>query len=181
MNRIRALRDDLQLSQDKLASLAEVSRHSIIRMEQLCYPNPLPNVVMALSDLTGVSEKDIETQYYEAVLTNRVRTGLLLVPHHDLLLKLTHQLIVSCSISGGIPDVHLFTIWRSAIADLLRVSSSQIHFSMMTSIHPATLFKYEAFKTGFPDPIKVALEQMNLPLEQITLFETSEVFNWIKR
>lgn len=178
---IKELREDLNLNQSELASLSEVSRHAIIRLEQLCYPNPLPSVVQALSDLTGISVDTIVGQYLRDVTTNRVMTGSLLNYHHNFLLSLTQQLIVNSGLSGSLTSQHPFSIWRITVSDLLRVSTSQIHFSMMTSIHPATLFKYEAFKTGFPEPIKVALTEMDLPPSQIEIFETSDLFNWVRK
>lgn len=177
MSRIRELREELHISQDQLASLAEVSRHAVIRSEQLCYSSPLPSIVQALSDLTGLSENEIVQFYLNDVKHNRIKAGLLLFPFHNYLLALTHQLIVS---AGTMVSQHPFAIWRMTCCDLLGVSTSQVHFSIMTSIHPATLSKYEAFKTGFPGPIGLALTEMNLPSEQITLFETQDLFNWRK-
>ena len=181
MSRIRELREQLNLSQDQLANLAEVSRHAVIRNEQLCYPNPLPRVVTALSELTGLAPLSIETDYYQDVLTNRRTTGALLKEHHNYLLALTHQLVVNSGLSGTLSSQHPFAFWRLSVSSLLNVSSSQIHFSIMTSIHPATLFKYESFKTGFPAPMHVALTQLGLPDEQLALFAETSIFNWIRR
>ena len=178
---LKELREDLNLSQDQLASLAEVSRHAIIRLEQLCYPNPLPRVIETLSDLTGLSINSLEKDYLSDVLANRLNTGALLRPHHNFLVSLTQELIINSGLSENLTNSHPFSLWRITVSDLLKVSASQIHFSMMTSIHPATLHKYENFKTGFPEPIKVALTEMDLPTLQLAIFEEYATFNEIKK
>ena len=183
MNTLKSIRSELNLTQDQLAGLSDTTRHSVIRMEQLCYPQPLPSIVTAISELTGLTPEAIETQYFADVERNRIATGLLLEPHYETLTAVASLLaapvVTSTTSSIAVSGIHPFETWRIHACDLLGVSSSQIHFSIMTSIHPATLFKYEAFKTGFPLPIKVALTHIGLPPTLIEIFSSSAAFNTI--
>ena len=177
MNYTKELRAELVLTQEQLAALSETSRHAVMRMEQLCYPTPLPNIVTTLSELTGLSEEQIQVQYTKDVILNRLTTARALRPHHNFLVSMGTKL---AQLPLSEINIHPFTIWRHAVTSLLGVSNSQIHFSIMTSIHPATLSKYEVFKTGFPMAIEVALTQCELPSDLINLFNTSPAFNLVR-
>lgn len=172
---VRTLREELELSQDQLATLAGISRHAVMRMEQLCYPNALPSVVLALSELTGVDEDSIISDYRNDVHRNRFKTGRMLLNYHPQLIEMAQSLVDKRYYKSD-PVFHPFTLWREDCANYLGVSQSLIHFSMMTSIHPATLSKWEDFKTGYPVPAEVAFKEMQLPDALTELFKAG-VFN----
>ena len=179
MNNLRELRFMLNLNQIQLANLSEVSRHAVMRMEQLCYPNPLPNVITALSDLSGLNPDVLIKQYECDVHINRVNTGKRLEVYHKQLIHFA-QLAKQPDALKPLSKDHPFALWRKLTCDLLGERTSQVHFSIMTSIHPATISKYEAFKTGFPVPMAVALSECNLPASLLEVFDTDPAFNLIR-
>ena len=171
---IKQLRLSIGITQNELAIQAGVSRHSVIRQEQLCYPTPLPSIISLLSDVLGTSEDLIIHSYLRDVSLNRHNTGLTALSDHDRLIYLANKVSRTPSIS-----IHPFQIWRESVFDRQDISTSRIHFSQLCSIHPATLSKYEAFKTGFPTPIEVAFKEMNLPSTLLDIFN-SPAFNTIR-
>ena len=170
---IRQLRLQINLTQQELAIQCGVSRHAIIRQEQLCYPTPLPSVVSTLSDITGLSELFIRTCYLNDVTTNRLNTA-------ELLRPISLSLLSSAKRTNSTISKHPFMAWREHIFTIAGLPDSRIHFSIMTSIHPATLTKYEAFKTGFPGAIEIAFNEMQLPGELINYLRITPAFNAIR-
>lgn len=168
---IRELRLSLGISQQELAIQAGVSRHSVIRTEQLCYPSPLPSLVSTLSDIVGTSESVITSNYLSDVHANRLYTADNYLSNHTRLIYLANTMPLS--------TMHPFQLWRETVCEELSLPESRIHFSQLCSIHPATLYKYETFKTGFPTPISVAFKEMGLPSELLKIFEEA-MFNYIK-
>ena len=165
---IRDLRQSLGISQNELAIQSGVSRHSVIRLEQLCYPTPLPSIVSLLSDAIGTSEALIREAYLRDVTLNRMNTAQSVFNNH----KLLHAL-ARLSTTRPLSTKHPFQIWRESVcARNNNISISRIHFSKLTSIHPATVFKYETFKTGFPHPIEVVFKELGMPPELINVFHT---------
>lgn len=160
-----------------------------MRLEQLCYPTPLPNVIATLSDISGLSESKLEQGYLEDIKKNRAANGRIwfnpananfclsavhaVIRHHEEKpIEFFHR-----------PHNHAFALWRMAMADNLGVPDSSIHFSQLFSIHPATLNKYESFKTSFPAMIEVALEEAGIldtapGLATLNLFKNHRLFNY---
>lgn len=156
-----------------------------MRMEQLCYPNPLPNVLAALSDITGVSEQDLRKQYHAAVKHNRAETALKYFFDHQFIDQFTSYMV---SAASEPIDKHPFVVWREHImrhhndkAGRVGESLSQIKFSSLVSVHPATLNKYETFDSGFPGALNDALTEMLLPDHSLKLLNTHPIFNQIVR
>lgn len=149
---------------------AAVSRHSIMRQEQYCYPTPLPNIVATLADvnLLGLSERSLLNAYHDEVTANRIIHGRVIASNR-----------------GWIPldyvshrgKHHAFTSWRRILCVANDLPTSAIQFSQMFSIHPATLTKYESFKTRFPHPIEVALNEAGCPADLLDSFRTHHDFN----
>jgi transcriptional regulator with XRE-family HTH domain len=173
---LKELREELNLTQSELADQAGVSRHAILRLEQLCYPTPLPNVIHTLSDILGTSVTVLNARYVDDVRVNRALSGEQYFYDHPYMIALAEQLIKQYANVTVNPAVHPFEQWRTAITDYNGLPSSRIHFSQLTSIHPATLARYESFKTGFPPPIEVAFKAMGFPNTLLELFK-DRVFN----
>lgn len=169
---LKELREELHLTQQELADQAGVSRHAILRLEQLCYPTPLPNVINTLSDILGTSEATLTQRYLDDVNLNRALSGEQYFYDHPYMIAVAEALTKQ----PNHKVVHPFEQWRTAITDYSGLASSRIHFSQLTSIHPATLARYESFKTGFPPPIEVAFKAMGFPNALLELFK-DRVFN----
>lgn len=167
---LRAMRTERGLSQIDLAMEAGVSRHSILRMEQLCYPTPLPHVIQALSDITGVSEKELVAQYQSNVASNRE------------LAKVTYfydaQILwTALRFAKEATTKHPFMVWRETVMRSVGEATSRIHFCSVVTVHPAILDKYESFKTGFPEQLEIALKESGIPAAMIGYFKSEAVFN----
>lgn len=172
---LKELREELHLTQQELADQAGVSRHAILRLEQLCYPTPLPNVINTLSDILGTSEATLTQRYLDDVNLNRALSGEQYFYDHPYMIAVAEALTKQPNHNSKL-NVHPFEQWRTAITDYSGLASSRIHFSQLTSIHPATLARYESFKTGFPPPIEVAFKAMGFPNALLELFK-DRVFN----
>ena len=174
INTLKELRNTIGITQSELAAEAGVSRHSVLRQEQMCYPSPLPNIIAALSDITGQSERSLVEQYKIDVKRNRD-----LAQH---IYFYDHQLMWKAYIRADTPTKtgkHPFQVWREALFEFLGENDSRIHFCSVTSIHPATLSKYESFKTGFPAGMEVALLESGVPEDLVKRFKTEGVFNTV--
>lgn len=188
-NTVKEARLSADLTQNELAIQAAVSRHSILRMEQLCYPAPLPNVIGTLSDITGVSERKLTDGYLEDVRLNREDTGEVWFAD-GASVAYAYAVAIVEDYTPLNPDhrrrkhEHPFTQWRVAMAELTNEHDSGIHFSMLFSIHPATVNRYESFKTGFPPGIAVAFEAAGLldspkGKKLMALFKHHKLFNTV--
>jgi transcriptional regulator with XRE-family HTH domain len=165
---LRELRIRNHMTQKSLAEASDATRHAVLRMEQHVYPTPLPNIIAALSEITGLSEVSLIRQYEKEVHYNRVTNGQV----WDLINVDT----------GGIFDIdygslHPFRGWRIELAHMMGQPDSQIQFCMAFSIHPYVLSEYEAYKTGYPESIRIALHEAGLPSNITTIFEKDERFN----
>ena len=174
---VKHLRLSLGLTQFELATQAAVSRMAVLRNEQLCYPTPLPAIIATLSDIIGLSVPAITASYQEDVSKNRSISASEIFNDHEHLIRVAD--IIGYTYNHNYTS-HLFKVWREAIFDKLVLNTSRIYFSQCTSIHPATLSKYESFKTGFPAPIELAFKEMNFPPELIKIFKSTP-FNRILR
>lgn len=150
---LKDIRLNHHISINDLAYEAEVSRHAIIRMEQLCYPSPLPSIITALSDITGLSEFDLEDAYLTDVRLNRLYAAANIFAHRGLVYD-SWEAVNPNSLSK-----HPFQQFREVLFRALKLPISRIYFSGAISAHPATLDKYEQFKSGLPEPLRVALQQ----------------------
>ena len=175
MSHIKDLRRSIpDLTQLELSKLSMVSRHSVLRLEQLVYPTPLPNVVATLSEITGISEWQIEIDYARDVIENRGLSGTSYFSDHAFLIS---QAKVLADRYGEGSTVHNFKKWREYVMIVAREPISAIHFCQLTSIHPATLSRYEAFRTGFPSAIGTALLGCGIPQSLIDYFCSSTAYN----
>jgi transcriptional regulator with XRE-family HTH domain len=159
--RLKRLRLEANISQKDLAFEAGCSRHAVMRMEQLCFPNPLPNVISALSDLLGVSEAMLIHEYESDVYSNRRHSGTLYG-----LNKVTDAYVTRAVRDSLLPlsNSHsAFGNWRKALARGVGDATSQVHFSSRFSIHPAIISKFEANGGPFPLAIATALTFGGLP------------------
>lgn len=173
MNTLKDLRRRLGISQSELAAEAGVSRHSVLRMEQLVYPHPLPNIIAALSDIEGTSESELEAAYLKDVANNRSLSATIYFSN-PLLMRRCYQFALDDAATSG---KHPFQIWRELLFEVLDENDSRIHFCIVTSIHPATLDKYESFKTGFTDSIALALSECGIPDDLLSSFKSHAAFN----
>lgn len=173
--RLKRLRLDANISQKDLAFEAGCSRHAVMRMEQLCFPNPLPNVLSALSDLIGVPEDSLEITYHDDVTLNREFSGQL-------------YRLAACSeadVTRAVRDSLLplsnshsaFGNWRKTLARGVGDATSQVHFSSRFSIHPAIISKFEA--NGGPVPMSIiealVISGLPVPIGEIMLARFSGV------
>lgn len=172
---LKALRESIPLTQEELAIQAAVSRHAVLRQEQLCYPSPLPNIIDTLSDIVGTDSQTLTNRYLEDVARNRAESGFEYFNDHAFLAGTATHIINNYSRTTS-HGKHPFQVWRESVMDSLGLSDSRIHFSQVTSIHPATLSRYESFNTGFPAPVEVAFRSMGFPEALIQLFH-HKVFN----
>lgn len=174
---IKALRLSSGLTQRELAIQCHVSRHSVIRNEQLCYQSPLPTIVSTLSDILGTSENKIIEAYLADRSLNRAATAQNILFNHQRL----EEIALSLAFEGvqALSANHPFQTWREWVLGEQTYPISRIYFSQVVSVHPATLYKYEAFKTGFPLPLSVAFKEMLLPPRLIELFNAPP-FNSIR-
>lgn len=161
--RLKSLRLEHNISQKDLAFEAGCSRHAVMRMEQLCFPNPLPNVISALSDLTGETEQHLEAIYITDVTTNRVNSGKLYrlneVTEADVTRAVRDSLLPLSNSHSA------FGNWRKALARRVGDATSQVHFSSRFSIHPAVISKFEANGGQYPSAIGTVLLFSGLPME----------------
>lgn len=167
---LRSMRTERGLSQVDLAMEAGVSRHSILRMEQLCYPTPLPNVIQALSDITGVSETELVKRYQENVHSNRELAKV--TYFYDV-----HVLWKALNFAKSSTSKHPFMVWRETVMASIGEATSRIHFCSVVTVHPAILDKYESFKTGFPEQLEIALKESGIPASMLGYFKSEAVFN----
>lgn len=185
MNTIQQARKEAGLSQAELANQAGVSRHSVLRLEQLCYPKPLPNIVDTLSDITGLSVDAINSGYIYDVRLNREYNGT--VWFNDTASSVA--LVVAKAAlnhvlegaSGG-SHSHVFEVWRRAMCERIGQRSSQIQFCQMFSVHPSVLNRYETFKTSFPHALEEAfidagIKNTSQGRALLTLFKVSPSYN----
>lgn len=161
--RLKRLRLDSNISQKDLAFEAGCSRHAVMRMEQLCFPTPLPNVISALSDLTGVLEHNLLHSYAEDVRMNREFSGKLYrldeVTEADVTRAVRDSLLPLSNSHSA------FGNWRKTLARGVGDATSQVHFSSRFSIHPAVISKFESNGGSFPTAIGDALLAGGLPLK----------------
>jgi hypothetical protein len=149
---LKDIRLNHSIALNDLAFEAQVSRHAVLRMEQLCYSTPLPSVIAALSDITGLSELDLEQAYDMDVRLNRIRTDSLVFSHRGIVREALDNV-------DPYANTHQFQQWRENVYTALELPVSRIHFSSDISVHPATLDKFESFKSRFPRPLEIALTQ----------------------
>lgn len=109
-------------------------------MEQFTYPEPLPNVIAALSDITGHSRAHLELLYRSDVEDHRYWSG--------QKWRLDEVSIGSFDSIGPGRYGELFEKVRKTLARKVGESQSQIAFCMAFSIHPAVLSKYESGATN---------------------------------
>lgn len=169
METIRELRTHSHLTQSQLASRANATRHAVLRMEQHLYPTPLPSIVIALSEITGIYETRIAEQYLREVSENRKIHGELWgLKYADS--ELLYE---------DYGNRHPFAGFRTSLAHIAGIRDSAIQFCMAFSIHPYTLSEYEGFKADFPHQIDIALTEAGLPANITTVLKGSERFNRI--
>lgn len=172
------------ISQQELATQAAVSRHSVLRLEQLCYPTPLPNVIDTLSDITGLSDEWLRVGYKADVNKNRFNSGMLFFGgsrgYEALQVAEAANNHVLRQDSVG-PHLHVFEVWRRAIATKRNVPNSQIHFCQMFSVHPSVINRYEGLKTEFPKALEEAFVEATCPPELLDYFKTTPTFNVVVR
>ena len=185
-NRFLEVRLTHSFTQRDLAFEAQVSRHAVMRMEQLCYPNPLPEVINAMSRITGLSEAYLTELYHSAVSENRSATALKYF-YDPVAIENITQLVKTYSPTNP-SNEHPFVLWRHDVikyhvehAVSHRVLSagqlSQIKFSSLISVHPAILNKYESFGSPFPKAIGDAFKEMLIPDSVINTLSNHPVFN----
>src|SRR4030095_5912810 len=158
---LKDIRLDYHISLNDLAYESSVSRHAVMRMEQLCYPTPLPSVIIGLSDITGISEQELVDAYMRDVISNRAFSRLTSFAHRRLLNEALEHLgnLVSDGMLSRL-DKHPFQAWRELVFSWQRQNISRIYFCGAVTVHPATLDKYESFKNdSIPEPLVVALHQ----------------------
>ncbi len=168
METLRQIRLDNHLTQKALADIAtDITRHAVLRMEQHVYPTPLPSVIRALHEISGLSENVLSEQYMREVHENRVESG------KDWALDtLTREIFFY---DPG--NRHPFREFRERIAYRAEMPASAIQFCIAFSIHPYTLSEYEEFKTHYPHTISNALTEAGLPSSINSVLENEERFN----
>ena len=166
-NTLKELLFQYGITQARLADEAGVTRHAVLRLTQLCYPTPLPSVISSLALLTGLSEEALNTCYEEDIKANRVNTGELYFDTRSVRIAYQHGL------SNRGPR-HPFATFRS---HLIPSNPSRIHWCSLVSVHPATMDRYESFKTGLPKPLEVALVECNLDREILGHLMTDIKYN----
>jgi transcriptional regulator with XRE-family HTH domain len=169
MNHLKDLRVAHGLRQLDLAMEAGCGRTAVLRMEQLVYPEPLPNVLSALSDITGESVVRLRNLYLSDVSDHRYFSG---------------QKWRLSEIHGFGPDVmslqygKRFELLRKAWARNVGEPDSQVHFCMAFSIHPAVLSKYESGATNhLPRGVLDALLGAGLGQPEVDYLAVSPEFN----
>lgn len=170
-NTLRDARRASNLSQVELAIQAGVTRHSIIRLEQHCYPHPLPNVIATLSEINGASEAALISAYEAEVKARRAAVGNLILSRSGWL---------PLSYVAGHPYKHLFAQWRIRLCKLNDLPISAIQFSQLFSIHPAVLSAYESWRSTFPRGIETALLDAGCPVEIVNTMRVTPTFNKVK-
>lgn len=168
---LRDIREKHGLSIASLAFEAGVSRHAVMRMEQLCYPSPLPAVIVALSDIDGISEYDLNRIYLSDVKLNRSFGAYRIFGANPLVCH------TALDLDSGIR--HPFMVWREAVMRQAKEPISRIYFCSTVSVHPATLTNYESFKTGLPKPLEVALLESGVPIDVVAYMRRSPRFNQV--
>lgn len=172
MNTLRDARKSAGLSQQELASQAAVSRHSILRQEQYCYPTPLPNIIDTLAEVNslGLSKRELVENYLIEVRAHRQETGKLISAGRGW---------VPMDYIQHDPRDHPFASWRVTLCTANDLPFSAIQFSALFSVHPAVLSRYESFKTRFPHTIEVALSQAGCPDDILATLRNHPHFNTI--
>ena len=170
---LKDIRLAFHMSQGDLAMEAGLSRHAVLRNEQLCYPTPLPGIITALSNISGIGEWVLEERYADDVTLNRIQAGANIFRDY--------QLQVNCLARSSTyrGQLHPFQVWRECVFRHLELPDSRIYFCSAITVHPATMTAYENFKTGFPQPLEVALTQCGIDLSILGQFKTLGKYNSI--
>lgn len=126
-NPIKAIRDELHLTQKEAASLCGVTEQVILKTEQGLYPTIGPSVLLSMAELSGVSVGIIEAQY-EEWLQQELKTVKLLPPEMDQAYK----------------DFRNFPLWREMTCHLNGVPNSVNSLCKLFKLNPYVIQKYEA-------------------------------------
>lgn len=171
MNHLKDLRESNGLRQADLAMEAGCSRAAVMRMEQLVYPEPLPNVLNALSDVSGISADHLRILYASDVEDHRYWSG------QKWLLDM-YTVNEIDNLVNGHRYGELFEYMRKEWARRVGEAQSQIHFCMAFSIHPAVLSKYESGATNhLPSGVLEALLGGGLGRSVTDYLRSSDAFN----
>lgn len=154
---LKNIRINHNISVNDLAYESGVSRHAVLRMEQLCYGTPLPNIIEGLSAITGIAEGILTEAYLTDVRLNRLFSANTYFAHRGMLNEAIESINMEHLGASG-----SFQGWRELVFGWQHYPQSRIYFCSAVSVHPATLLKYESFKSGFPAPLEVALTQCNV-------------------
>lgn len=169
MQTLRELRLDSGHTQKTLADLAGVTRHAVLRMEQHVYPTPLPRIIHALSEISGIAETALEFMYNTEVMENRINSG-----------RLWNLTEVDARIfQYDVGSRHPFIGFRVALANRAQQPISLIHFCIAFSIHPYVLSEYEAYNSTFPELINKALTEAGCRDYIIYELVHNERFNYV--
>lgn len=146
---IKVWRENLGLSQSKLAQLAQLSEETIIRYEQLLYTDLSPRLITALSDgmgfATGRDKKEIakfmEQNYHRAQYIRRAETnwqrGTVVDPETAFEL-----------------EFHPFIIWRESLGFDRRMA-----FCRAACVSPPQLLSLETgSQSSIPKSFRLALD-----------------------
>lgn len=175
MTTLKDLRESHSISQVDLAASAGISVHGVLRYEQMLYAKPSIKYLYALSELTGRPVGELEQIYREQRQHQINKTAATFSPFlsNRGWREQTLGLIEEMSKHLGhiyTPDhvSHPFVMFRTRLAAAVGQPVSQIHFCIMTCIHPSYLDNFEKGKTArVPRHLSELLMQGGFPKKDI--------------
>lgn len=160
MSTIRDYRLAANLTEEELATLSNVTRSYISKLQNYVYPNPSIEVLAVLADRGFCSVGEIMDSYrheYQRLQSERFTP----VPN-SLFWDDVKQAVGKINIT-----IHPHAVLRILVADYFDLEKSQIKWAEYTGVHPAILSKYELGKTKvMPQSIRRALiDVVHVPVE----------------
>lgn len=151
----RDIRERHGVTQPELASLAGMTTHGVLRYEQGLYAKPSIKYLHALSEISEYSVQELEHSYrwhrnnriYE---TTKLFSTILEVPDRREEILQTVLRIAEVNNRLALPDKpsHPFAMFRTRLCAAVGEPLSQIHFCILTCIHPSYLDNFEKGKTA---------------------------------
>lgn len=127
-NPITIIRKDYRETQSSIARRAAITEQVVLKAEQGMYPTLPPALLQALSDITGVNKRQLESSY-EYWIDDELK---------KVKLPNTGNQMVT--------DYILFNEWRSAVCGMNHVPDNINSFCKLLKIHPFVIQKYSAGK-----------------------------------
>lgn len=174
MSTLKRLRKEAGLTEQELADLAGITRHAVLRNEQMLYTRPSTEIVNCLSDLTDTHPQDI-LEDYDADRIGRIHlTSTMLSKHRPSTLaeiadvqSVCERLLSAANHPAVGKNISPFQHFREALFSYYNLPTSRIQFCIHLCLHPAVVTRYETnwpLNSGkMPTAVGNALETIGVP------------------